>query len=138
LGGFALLSVTSKGPHLLAFHFREKASTTEAFGSLRVNDSRHLAVLSFAIHPLPPGAVVDDIPLDGSEKRRVIEGVNAILKEDFLYPDVAQKMAHALLQGQRRSDESIETDGGAFAFLITNQLRDISHDKHLDVIYNDR
>lgn len=134
-GGFTLLSVTSKGPDLLAFHLKEKATTTEAFGSLWVKDSRHLAVLSFAIRPLPPDAVVDDITLDAAEKRRVIEGVNEILKEDYLYPEIAQKMADALLRGQRRSDESMETDGGAFAFLITNQLRDISHDKHLDVIY---
>jgi hypothetical protein len=61
--------------------------------------------------------------------------VNATLKEDYLYPEIVQKMAEALLRGQRRSDKSIETDGDAFAFLITDQLRDISHDKHLDVIY---
>lgn len=42
-------------------------------------------------------------------------------------------MADALLRGERRNNESTETDGGAFAVLITNQLRDISHDKHLDV-----
>ena len=132
-GGFVLLSVTSKGASSPFISGRKR--TTEALGSLRVKDSRHLAVLSFAIHPLPPGAVVDDITLDASEKRRVIEGVNATLRENYLYPDVAQKMADALLRGERRNNESMETDGGAFAFLITNQLRDISHDKHLDVIY---
>jgi len=134
-GGFTLLSVTSKGPRLLAFHLKEKATATEAFGSLRVKDSRRLAVLSFAIHPLPPDAVVDDITLDAAEKQRLIERVNEILKDDYLYPGIARKMADALLQGQRRSDERMETDGGAFAFLITNQLRNISHDNHLDVIY---
>jgi hypothetical protein len=33
-----------------------------------------LAVLSFAIHPLPPDAVVDDITLEAAEKRRVPKG----------------------------------------------------------------
>src|SRR5258707_1097942 len=86
-GGFALLSVTNKEPQLLAFHVKEKASTIEAAGSIRVKKTRKLAVLSFAIRPLPADSVIDDITLDTAEKRRVIDGVNAALKEYYLYPD---------------------------------------------------
>src|ERR1700739_4597020 len=63
-GGFTLLFVTRKGPQLLAFRIKEKASTIEAAGSLRVTKSPHLAVSSFALRPLPADFVMDDITLD--------------------------------------------------------------------------
>jgi retinol-binding protein 3 len=133
--GFSLLSVTSKGPRLISFHVKEKESATEAFGSIRVRDSTQLRVLSFTLHPLPPNALIEDVVLDRTEKERVIDGVIVNLKERYLYSDVAGKMAAALLKSEQRDDERAETDGGAFAFSLTKQLRDISHDKHLEVIY---
>jgi retinol-binding protein 3 len=135
-GGFSLLSVTSKGPWLISFHVKEKESATEAFGSIRVRDSMQLRVLSFTLRPLPPNALIEDKVLDRTEKERVIDGVIINLKAHYLYSDVAGKMADALLKSEQREDEREETDGGAFAFSITKQLRDISHDKHLEVIYN--
>jgi retinol-binding protein 3 len=134
-GGFSLLSVTSKGPRLISFHVKEKESATEAFGSIRVRDSSQLGVLSFTLRPLPPNALIEDVVLDRTEKKRVIDGVIVNLKERYLYSDVAEKMADALLKSEQRDDEREETDGGAFAFSLTKQLRDISHDKHLEVIY---
>lgn len=134
-GGFSLLSVTSKGPRLISFHVKEKESATEAFGSIRIRDSTQLRVLSFTLRPLPPNALIEDVVLDRTEKERVIDGAIANLKERYLYSAVAGKMADALLKSEQRDDEREETDGGAFAFLLTKQLRDMSHDKHLEVIY---
>jgi hypothetical protein len=134
-GGFSLLSVTNKGPRLISFHVKEKDSATEAFGSLRVGDSQRLTVSSFTLRPLPPNALIEDIALDGAEKQRVIDGAIMNLKEYYLYPDIAGTMANALLQNKRYDDEITEADGGAFAFALTKQLHDISHDKHLEVIY---
>jgi dienelactone hydrolase len=75
-GGFTLLSVTIKGPQLLAFHVNEKASPIEAAGSIRVKTSRQLEVSSFAIRPIPADSVLDDIVLDAVERRHVIDGIN--------------------------------------------------------------
>jgi retinol-binding protein 3 len=134
-GGFSLLSVTSKGPRLISFHVKEKESATEAFGSIRVRDSTQLRVLCFTLRPLPPNALIEDVVLDRTEKERVIDGAIVNLKERYLYSDVSGKMADGLLKSEQRDDEREETDGGAFAFSLTKQLRDISHDKHLEVIY---
>lgn len=134
-GGFALLSVKSKGPRLISFEVKEKNTAIEAVGSISVRKSNSLAVLGFAIRPLPPNAVIDDIKLDTAERQRVIDGVKAALKEYYLYPDVAETMADALIQSQPRGDDVAESDGGVFAYLLTKRLREISHDKHLDVTY---
>jgi hypothetical protein len=134
-GGFSLLSVTNKGPRLISFHVKERETATEAFGSIRVRDSTQPSVLSFTLRPLPPNALIEDVVLDRTERERVIDGVIVNLKERYLYSDVAETMATALLKSEQRDDERVETDGGAFAFSLTKQLRDISHDKHLEVIY---
>lgn len=128
--------MTSKEPQQISFHVKEKDSATEAFGSIRASDPDHLAVFSFTLRPLPPNAQIVDVALDEAERQRVIDGAIVNLKEYYLYPELAGKMAKALLKDESRDDESPERDGGAFAFSLTRQLRNISHDKHLEVIYN--
>lgn len=134
-GGFVLLSVHSKSPRLVTFHVREKLTSKEAVGSIKVDPSKASPVTSFFIHPLPPGAFVDDITLDVAERERVLRGTAAAMKEDCLDPKVAAEMATALLQDEQRRDIEGELDGGVFAFSLTKQLRTISHDKHVNVLY---
>ena len=74
--------------------------------------------------------------LDTAERRRVIDAATANLKEHYIYPDIAQKMAEALLAYEKAGDYDAITDGSAFAALLTKQLRDVSHDLHLDVVYS--
>lgn len=76
------------------------------------------------------------VQLDAAERKRVIDGVISNLKEYYVYPDAAQKMADALLAHEKAGDDNAETDGAAFAELLTRQLQDVSHDRHLHVIYN--
>ena len=135
-GGFDLLSVTSKAPWLVTFRVREKNSSTEATGSLRVNDGQPVTVSSFGIRALPPGAVLEDVNLDAAERKRVIDGVISKLNEYYVYPDVAQKMADALRAHQRAGDYRAETDGAVFAELLTKHLQNVSHDRHLRVVYS--
>jgi hypothetical protein len=81
-------------------------------------------------------AVDEDVKLDATEQQRVIEGAIANLKEYYVYPDVAQKMADALLAHEKSGDDNAKTDGEAFADLLTSQMRDVSHDRHLGVVYS--
>src|SRR6266436_686278 len=74
--------------------------------------------------------------LDAAERQRVIDAMVANLKEHYIYPDIAQKMAEALLAHEKAGDYDAITDGADFAALLTEQLRDVSHDLHLDVVYS--
>ena len=66
----------------------------------------------------------------------MIAAVIANLKRHYVDPDVAQKMADALLARQKRGDYNAVRDGAGFADLLTKELRDVSHDMHLEVIYS--
>ncbi len=135
-GGFDLLSVTNKEPWLATFRVKEKNSSTEGVGTITVNRAQPATISSFSIRALPRGAVVENVTLDAAERQRVIDGAISNLREYYVYPDVAKKMADALTAHERAGDDNAETDGAAFAELLTKQLQDVSHDRHLHVIYN--
>lgn len=135
-GGFDLLSVTSKTPLLLTFRVKEKNSLTEGMGSISIKDLQSLRVASFAIRALPAGAVLQDMKLDAEERKRVVNAAISNLNDYYIYPDVAQKMADALVAHQNAGDYEPQTDGAVFADVLTKQLQDVSHDKHLRVIYS--
>ena len=71
-------------------------------------------------------AMVEDMKLDAAERQRVIAGAIANLKEYYVYPDIGQKMADALLAHEKSGDDDAITDGGEFADLLTRQMTDVS------------
>jgi hypothetical protein len=80
--------------------------------------------------------VSDDAKLDEVERQRVVDGVIKNLKEHYVDKDVAQKMADALLAREKNGDIKAIAEGGAFADLLTRQMRDVSHDMYLEVVYS--
>jgi retinol-binding protein 3 len=103
---------------------------------MRLRDGRPATVERLTLLPLPPGAVVDDIALDPRSRQRVIDGAVSELKEFYVFPDVAQKMADALAAHSKSGDYDTITDGDNFASLLAEHLRAVSHDKHLNIVYN--
>ncbi len=71
-----------------------------------------------------------------TEQRNVVDEVLANLKEHYVDPVAAGKMAQALLTHEKAGEYDAITDGAALAALLTRQLRNESHDLHLDVIYS--
>ncbi len=78
----------------------------------------------------------EHVKVDQAERQRLIDAVTANLRQYYVDPDVAQKMAEGLLAHEKSGDDDAVTDGAAFAALLTRQLRDASHDLHLEVVYS--
>jgi hypothetical protein len=124
------------------------AATRLRPGDARPNDFQSKPVLPLSAFALPqppapqpkpqgaPGAMIQGVKLDAAERQRMIDAAIANLKHYYVYPEVAQKMADALLEYEKSGDYSAVTDGAAFADLLTRQMRDVSHDLHLDVVYS--
>lgn len=74
--------------------------------------------------------------LDAAERHRVIRGAIANLKGYYVYPEIAQKASDALLAHEKNGDYEAVKDGGAFADLLTKQMRVATQDMHLDVLYS--
>ncbi len=135
-GGFDLLAIESSESLSIKFRVKEKASSTVGIGSIQVKDAQTGTVENFGLRAIPPGAVVENVKLDAAMRQRVIDGIAANLNEFYVYPDAAQKMEQALRAHQNSGDYNSITDGDAFAALLTDQLQEVSHDKHLRVNYS--
>jgi hypothetical protein len=74
--------------------------------------------------------------LDAAERQRVLDLVVANIRQYYFDRDGAQKTADALLAHERRGDDMAVTDGGAFADLLTKQMRNASHNMDLMMVYS--
>ena len=74
--------------------------------------------------------------LDAAERDRIVEAAATKLKEHYFDRGAAQRMALALVSHEKRGDYSAITDGSAFADLLTKQIREVSQDLHLMVVWS--
>ncbi len=82
-------------------------------------------------------AVLAGAKLHRAERQSVVRGAAASLEKHYIDPVVAQKMADALEGHEKNGDDNAATDARAFAELLTRQMRDVSHDPHLEVLYSE-
>ena len=82
------------------------------------------------------GVNVEDVKLDASSRRRLIDALIAILKQYYIDADIARKMADALLAHEKSGEDDAVTTGESFAGLLTRQMQDVSRDRHLAVDYS--
>jgi len=85
-----------------------------------------VGLLSGAVHAAPPA-------LDASARGQVIDALTTQLHDYYVYPDVAEKIAAALRARQQRGDYDGITEPKVFANVLTDDLREAGHDKHLRV-----
>jgi hypothetical protein len=81
-------------------------------------------------------AVSDDAKLDAAERRLLLDAVIRSLKEHYFDPEVAQKIADALLLHESSGNDDGARNGEVFANLLTEQMKDAGHDRHLVMVYS--
>ena len=137
-GGFELFGIDKSERLHIEFRVKEKASPTTAVGKIDVSDADPAVVSSFSLRAIPPGMTAADmnIKIDAATRPRVIDGVVANLNEFYVYPETAKKMEVALRERQAKSAYDAVTDGEAFATKLTEDLQQISHDRHLHVMFS--
>lgn len=78
----------------------------------------------------------DDTTFDAAARHRIIERAGAIVTKYYVDAEVAQKMVIALRDHEKNGDDNEATDGPTFADLLGTQMREVSHDKYVAVIYS--
>jgi retinol-binding protein 3 len=139
-GGFDVIAIQKSEPLAVTFVVKEHASSTTAVGWLKVKDGEPVEVTSFDLLAIPPGMTAADMGLkvDAAMRTRVIDAIATQLTKKYIYPDVAKKMIAALRDHQKKGDYDAIEDATAFAPLLTDHLRAISHDGHLRINYSPR
>ena len=70
------------------------------------------------------------------EHQRVLDAIIGNLAQHYFDPAVAHQIADALIAHQLRGDDDPATPDKDFAALLTAQMREVSHDLHLEVMYS--
>jgi CubicO group peptidase (beta-lactamase class C family)/C-terminal processing protease CtpA/Prc len=91
--------------------------------------------MTLAQTPQTAGAP-SDMQLDAAVRSAVIEGALKNLNEAYVFPEVAKKMEHAIRSRIERKEYEQITSPQLLASTLTTHLREVSHDKHLRVVYN--
>jgi Peptidase family S41/N-terminal domain of Peptidase_S41 in eukaryotic IRBP len=76
--------------------------------------------------------------LNAAERRRVIQAVINNLRDHYFDHVLAQRMTHELLIAESGGNYNGITSGTLLANLLTRQIREISEDMHLEVVYSER
>jgi hypothetical protein len=84
----------------------------------------------------PPGAVQSDMPIDTRAKSEVLASLTRAIQDSYVFPDVADKLVKMLKERQAHGAYDKITSAKEFGELLTRQMADIAHDRHLHMIYS--
>ncbi|HUQ06792.1 MAG TPA: S41 family peptidase [Kofleriaceae bacterium] len=138
-GGFDLVAVQKSEPLALTVVVKERGGNAlTAVGWFKLKSAEPLEIASLAFAAVPPGASVADMdrPVDAATRARVIEAAAAKLDELYVFPETAKKMGDAVRSHQKAGAYDGVDESRAFAQLLTEHLREVSHDKHLAVAFS--
>src|SRR5690349_4316254 len=81
----------------------------------------------------PPGPPPPPAPLDAAARTAVVNAAADALRQRYVYPDVGKRAAEAIeaALAAGKYDEIVQP--WAFAERLTADLREVAHDKHLNV-----
>ena len=137
-GGFELLGIDKSDRLYIEFRVKEKAGPTNAVGKIRVKDADPPVVVSFGLRAIPSGMTAADMNLkiDAATRARVVDGAVAKLTEFYVFPETAKKMAESVQARLKSGAYDTITGADDFANTLTDDLRAVSHDKHLGVNFS--
>jgi len=139
-GGFDIVAIQKSEPRSIAFVVKEKASAAEQIGFLRVASGDPVVIERFTLVAIPPGMKAADIrtDIDAETPARIVDATDKALNAQYVYPALAKKMAQALHEHLKHGDDQAITNGPELAFVLTEQLQDVSHDRHVRVEWEPR
>jgi hypothetical protein len=92
-----------------------------------------LAMPGNAVAQRPAGST--DRALDDDARAAVIDGLLQKLNSTYVLPDVAKKMEQSIRARQAKKEYDAVTSGKEFAKVLTDNLREVCKDGHLEVSY---
>jgi len=141
-GGFEVKKAEYPTPTRIVATMKEGRSTRFARAEMEVAAAEPHDVTKFEIHPIPtPEELLspedrEAARLDDAKRRAVIDGIAKELDAHYVTPEVGTKMVAAMRAHLAHGDYDKITQAPALALALTKDLRDVSHDLHLGVMFD--
>jgi len=79
-----------------------------------------------------------DLTIDAATRTQVIDGILKRLNDSYVFPDIAKKMEQSIRERVAKKEYDQITSSKEFATKLTNDLQEVSHDKHLRIRYSNQ
>ena len=135
-GGFDLVSIERSLPRRIEAVWKERNTGTMTWMAAELADEGKPGMKYSYLTPVPANGSLDDLKVDATERTRVIEGAIAKLDENYVFPEVAAKMAATVRDNNKRGAYDDIVAGALFAQRLTEDFQGISKDKHLRVNFS--
>ena len=135
-GGLELVRIERAKPRLIEAVWKERATGRLNWMAAELEDEGKPGMKYSYLTPLPPNGSLDDLKVDATTRARVIEAAIAKLEENYVFPEVAAKMAAAVRDRSKRGAYDDVVAGARFAQLLTEDFQAVSKDKHLRVNFS--
>ena len=97
-----------------------------------------LLVLQLTAVAVAQGPEQPDLTIDAATRTQVIDGVLKRINDSYVFPENAKKMEQSIRERVSKKEYDQITSAKEFATKLTNDLQEVSHDKHLRVRYSNR
>jgi Peptidase family S41/N-terminal domain of Peptidase_S41 in eukaryotic IRBP len=97
-----------------------------------------LAVAAPSSYRVQNAATGPDTTVDARTRAEVIQGVLRRIEEGYVFPQKAAEMEQAVRARARRGEYDSIVSAEALAGRLTKDLRAVSHDLHLEVVYDSK
>jgi len=135
-GGYDLLAIYANDETNVFFRVKAKVSATEEIGRVRVSATEPVVVTELRLSRIPAGASFEAVTLDATARAGLIDRVAGILDDAYVFPETGKAMSAALRMREAGGEYRDMRDGEDFARKLTEDLREVSHDKHLEVRFS--
>ena len=135
-GGYDLLDIYTNDQTRILFRLKDRANGGEEIGTIQVSATTPRILTELGTFRVPAGARFEAVTFDDATRARVIDQVTRVLERSYVIPETAKTMSAALRKRKTSREYRAVRDGRDFARLLTGDLQEISHDRHLEVRFS--
>ena len=135
-GPYDLLEVSSNEPSNVFFRVKQRLSGVEEFGRLQVSVAEPDKVMTLDVRRIPAGAKVETITIDDAASARIAAQVANLLDRFHLDPKIGKSLSAAVRKRAAHGDYRSLTYGEQLSRKLTEDLREVGNDKHLEVRFS--
>ena len=135
-GGYDLLGVDANEPTNIFFRVKQRSLAVEEFGRLQVSATTPVNLKTLDVRRIPTGAKVEPLTLDDAARSKVIGQLGSLLSRFHVDSKIGKALGTALQKQAAHGDYQSQKYGDEFARRLTQDLREIGHDKHLEVRFS--
>jgi len=139
-GGFDLKKIEDKAATVVVAVLKMRHGNHFGLATMEIDPGPDHHVVRFETHPIPtpddflvPERVA--IQLDATRRAALIDGIADAIQRHYVFPDVGAKTIASLRDHASHGDYDSITDGRAFMDRVTKDLRDASHDAHMNCLF---